>query len=153
VQELLQRWPNSFLRAWQLLLQLVEQTGAATTTVVVQLVVQPWQRLPNSLVRAWQLLEQLAALEQLVTTVVVQLVVQLQRLRPKSAVSLPAVKASINTAEYIFDTSCKQKGKPTHASIRQFQSLESLLPTCPVPYLACLVPWQTFPSVENSKDS
>jgi hypothetical protein len=57
----------------------------------------------------------LAPVEQAFTTVVVQLALQpLQRFLPKSTASPPAVKASINTAEYILETSSTKKGsQPT----------------------------------------
>jgi hypothetical protein len=85
--------------------------------VALALVAQPWlveQRPPNRRGR-----EQAAALLQLgaaTTAVVVQraaLQPAEQRLRPKSAVSLPAVKASINTAEYILESPGTKGSQPT----------------------------------------
>ena len=129
---------------------------------------QPWltaqprlQRLPNRGVRAWQLCAQLA-LAQLATTVVEQ--APEQRLRPKSAVSLPAVKASINTAEYISRTSCN-KGKPTHAMGQTVQKAWShgkteRCVTCFYSPVFCTGRWKSrwwtfliLSSVKNSKDS
>jgi hypothetical protein len=79
-----------------------EQLLVVAAVVQRELLVQPWQRFANSPPRALQLLVQpVAAL----VVQVVDVAAQPRQRLPKSTFSLPAVKASISTAEYILETS------------------------------------------------